>query len=186
MEDGRYTRRHDAVLKEIVERIEQSQGSDTSFKLWADLPGFDSHSKYPSKIPSELREKYRPDILIQRTRAGKKELIIIELTCPFEDDRGLVNAHQRKTDKYEDFVVSIKTADAGAFDQIRVHCVEVGSRGHIASSFEEIRPFLTVDKRGEASVEAFLRSLGRTALRGSIFVYRDRDRPFGSNSSQNL
>ena len=136
---------------------------------------------YPSKIPSELREKYRPDILIQRSSGKKKELIIIELTCPFEDDKGLANAHQRKAEKYEDLAVGIAKADPEAYDEIRVHCVEVGSRGHIASSFEEIRPLLTVDKQGEASsVEAYLRALGRTALRESILIYRDRDRLFAS------
>ena len=88
---------------------------------------------------------------------------------------GLQKAHERKTKKYEEFIERIK-AKTEVFDEISLHCVEVGSRGHIATSLNEIRAYLVVTKKGSPTVEAFLRSLGRTALRGSIFIFKDRNR----------
>ena len=146
-------------------------------KIWADLEGRDLPHLYPKHVPKELRDMYRPDIMISRTKEGKRTLTLVELTCPFEDQRGLEKAHERKTKKYEEFVRRIKQK-TDTYDEIELHCIEVGARGHIATSIQSIRHLLAVNKKGATKTDAFLRALGRTALKGSILIYKDRNKLF--------
>ena len=146
-------------------------------RLWADLEGFDALSKYPKHVPGDLRQQFRPDIMITKKSKGTRTLTIIELTCPFEEQKGLERAHERKTKKYEDFIEQIKKK-TDKYSEINLHCVEVGARGHIATSLESIRHLLAVTKKGAPKTEAFLRTLGRSALKGSILIYRDRNKLF--------
>ena len=41
----------------------------------------------------DLRERYRPDIIIVKKTDGKRILTFVELTCPYEDNLGLEKAH---------------------------------------------------------------------------------------------
>ena len=146
-------------------------------RIWADLDGYNSPNNYPRHIPKDLRERYRPDIIIVKKTDGKRILTFVELTCPYEDNLGLEKAHERKKKKYLEFIRQIKLKTE-AFHEINLHCVEVGARGHLATSLHGINHLIALVKKGVPNTETFLRTLGRASLKGSILIYRDRNKLF--------
>ena len=84
----------------------------------------------------------RPDIQIWHPNGS---LDIIELTIPFE--RNLSETHQRKMDKYSPHVAALTLAHATVrpLSDVRLTCIEFGSRGYIASSVLEIKRHLALD-----------------------------------------
>ena len=78
----RYEWRHNSIIKTIMNNLKTFRSED--FKIYADINGFEStNALFKSSRPSEpSAEMYRQraDIAI----LGKRRIIIIELTCPFE------------------------------------------------------------------------------------------------------
>ena len=170
--EGRYTTRHDAVLRAIADRIALANNEKGPiFKLWADLAGYNQPEKYPSGITDDLKSGYRPDIMITIREGNKEKLVIIELTCPFED--AIERSHQRKVDKYTSLKNAILTKNY--YSSVDLHCIEVGSRGFIANTLKEISPYLTVSKRGQPTTKSFMVGLGKISLRHSRRIYLSRD-----------
>ena len=179
LDSGRYTKRHDDVLRVIAERLKTAlaadkKGSDDS-SLWVDLEGLNGAECYPEHIGEDLREQYRPDIMMVKAIGSEaKKLIMIELSCPFETVDNLKNAHQRKSSKYERFVDAVRAGRRYA--EVELHCIEVGSRGYIANTFQEIHPYLNCG-RGHPKITVFRRRVGRASLMASLRIFRNRDKP---------
>lgn len=171
LREGRYTQRHDAVLKAIADRIALANGGNKDSILWADLEGYRQPDKFPDGFTDEDRNGYRPDIMITIREGSAKRLVIIELTCPFEEN--LRASHSNKVEKYTRLKDTLMTRNC--YSSIDLHCVEVGSRGFIANTLKEITPYITVTKRGHPKVKSFLMGLGHISLRHSRRIYRKRN-----------
>ena len=84
---GRYSIRHDGVLKVIVDFLQCHMAA--GFQITADLPG--QQYTFPQDIvPTDLR----PDIVMWSTSA----IYLVELTVPFETN--IVGAAERKAHRY--------------------------------------------------------------------------------------
>lgn len=119
-----------------------------------------------------FRDQYRPDIMITKKKALKEELIIIELTCPFESKQNLESSHKRKVDKYTPLVEALKSGQK--YSQVHLHCIEVGSRGYAANTCREIYQYLQCG-RGHPRVNVFMRRVGKQCLQKSLEIFRRRD-----------
>ena len=75
LNDGRYTWRHDSVLRSIVSKLRVTLGKDVH--VFADLDGYRAHDSPPATMPPSLiTTSARPDIAIFYNQS----IIIIELT----------------------------------------------------------------------------------------------------------
>jgi hypothetical protein len=173
LDKGRYTVRHDAVLRAIADRIKLAYRGNEDINVWMDKDG-----KYTSDkarlLPQGLQDKAelrRPDIIIEEEW---KRLIFIELTCPYDTLKNLEAAHKRKTDKYQSLVDKIKREHSYQYETVELHCVEVGSRGYIANTLKEIIPHITCG-RGHPSTKDFLKGLGKISLIESMRIYDSRN-----------
>lgn len=93
-------------------------------------------SRSPDGFTDDDRNGYRPDIMITIREGSAKRLVIIELTCPFEEN--LRASHSNKVEKYTRLKDTLMTRNC--YSSIDLHCVEVGSRGFIANTLKEITP----------------------------------------------
>ena len=122
LEQGRYTYRHNSVLKYIIS-VARSALVSTDSSIYHDIPGeagFTGGTTIPTVCsPTNLI----PDLVIYWKNF--KKIIILELTVPFE--HGIDKAHQYKANKYCPLVSDIKSND---FD-VTFIAFEVGSRGFI-------------------------------------------------------
>jgi hypothetical protein len=161
---GRYTDRHNAVLKLIVEQI-KSGLPDTI--VWCDLEGYSDTQCHPAWRP--LLANARPDIVIWHS---DDKMSLVELTCPFElfnEKHSCEAASERKRRKYAPFIDAVEqTANV----KIQLFCVEVGSRGYVASSMLTIKHLLGLPKK---QLRHFLVQLGRTAFLQSLNILKLRD-----------
>lgn len=166
---GRYTVRHDAVLTAITERLILANQNDTGFYIWADLPDHRDKQK-PHGYVNETA--MQPDILMVVCKDGNEHLVIIELTCPFESRDGPGRANWRKMFKYSTIrEMNIRSQN---FASVSLHCIEVGSRGFIATTLNEISPYLQCG-RGHPTVRSFLSRLGGICLKQSMRIYERRN-----------
>ena len=114
----RYTWRHNNVLKVIHTAISTGNGN---LRVYCDLEG---QMIAGGTIPPDiLVTNQRPDIVIKWN--DPKELLLIELTVPFECN--IQDAHKRKIDRYESLVQDLNETD---YDVTYVS-IEVGQRGLI-------------------------------------------------------
>ena len=92
---------------------------------WLLLADIDRQLKFPSHI---CDTNLRPDIVLYSN--SRRILIIIELTCPCEQN--MVSANVFKTTKYSDLVARCKKAGWEVF----FFAVEVGARGYAGVSLK--------------------------------------------------
>ena len=109
-QQGRYTWRHDAVLKYLASNIQSLLSA--SDKLFVDLPGYDS--------PADLFIGIRPDIVVIHNNKASA----LELTCCYE--RNLVGSKAYKVDKYSDIKTKFKLPMP-----IQLYTVEITSLGFL-------------------------------------------------------
>lgn len=171
----RYNIRHDAVLRLIYDRLVLANKEREDVAVWVDLDGLDDARHFPPYIPTELADGYRPDILLTFREEGREKLVMIELTCPFEDMQNLQYAQSRKKQKYLTFKDAINATQAGRDVDIEVHCIEVGSRGFIANTIQSIYPYIQCSRR-EPSLKTFLESLSRESIQTSMKIFEMKDR----------
>ena len=115
LNQGRYTWRHDNILKYIVNSVEKS-----NFTVFSDLPGHQA-SNGGSLPPSMIVTNLKPDIVV--VDETNKKVVIYELTVPFENN--IHTQHKYKSDKYAHFQTYIKSYDNKAV------AFEVGSDDNI-------------------------------------------------------
>lgn len=163
----------------IVDRIriacekEKKENPMHNYTLWADVKGLDPAGSFPEHISEAFRAQYRPDIMLVKSRnEARKKLVFIELTCPFESVSNLEAAHRRKMSKYTPFVDALRAE--GKYAEVELHCIEVGSRGYLANTFQEIHQYLDCG-RGHPRIDIFRRRVGKTALMASLRIFRDKD-----------
>lgn len=97
LDQGSLTWRHDSVLIHIVKQLNHRYGSDPNVKIYADIS---EHKVAGGTIPPHLlTTSARPDLVIADEE--KKELSIYELTCPFDAQKNIAAARQRKLARYQ-------------------------------------------------------------------------------------
>ena len=126
----------------------------------ADLPG---RREYPTSIKNTGR---RPDIVVHSIE--KQELIMIELTVPYETR--IEEQHLFKSEKYNDLVKQLRQ-EAGV--RAKVIAVEVGARGFVATSAYDLCKQLGI--KGQARARA-LKSLSETAEKASCWLWSMRNK----------
>ena len=98
LDQGRYTWRHDSILKKILQGIIPLLCSDS--KLYADIDQWRAEDTPPSTIPPNILSTLsRPDIVIVHSRS--KQIHLLELTIPTNSQKGLDQARERKLNKPE-------------------------------------------------------------------------------------
>ena len=194
---GRYTWRHNRVLQELATTISTAKGQpglpDTEAlvfttagktKSWlgtptkvnfqnkylldgcddwvvsADLPGWED---YPRIIKET---KLRPDIVIHS--ASTKQIIMVELTVPYESRMEEANTYKRA--KYSDLTRELEKSGYSA----RVMPVEIGARGFVGASAYDLLSKLSIcgNKRRRA-----LKTLAETAENSSRWIWSRRNDP---------
>ena len=122
---GRYTTRHDEVLKIIHDFIGNHLPS--GFQMTVDLPGH--VYSFPQTIA--LTDQ-RPDIVLW----SPTSIVLIELTVPFETN--ISGAVERKMDRYRELRESCSRSHHAS-----IVTLEVGSRGFLATdSFQQLYKIL--------------------------------------------
>ena len=166
---GRYTWRHDSILKYIVHLV-QSSSKNPNVKVFADIENMTtSGCTIP---PNILPTSQRPDMFLYDEVA--KTAMIAELTVPFETNTQ--KAHERKHNKYSSLVTDLDRAGIKA----SLVCFEVGSRGVITKvNVSRIRSLAKFTKTKIS--KKILRDISKLALLGSYSIWNSREQPVWDN-----
>ena len=114
---GRFTWRHNTVLKPIADYLRSRLPSST-FVYVDDLPDY----KYDQPFLQTIHEStLRPDIVLVEKKS--KTFVMIELSCP--DDE---NMNQRRKAKQEKYAILVQNATANLWST-QLHTIEVSTRG---------------------------------------------------------
>lgn len=155
LNQGRYTWRHNQVLSIIKDFIQEHLLD--GYVIECDLPG-----NVYRFIRDNSASLLRPDIVI--FNRSNKKMFMCELTIPFEE--GIENAHERKTEKYEELVGSLQ------YD-VSFEAIEVGSRGMLSwFSFSFIDCVSSTNKK---RLTELLKVICRTAICCSYAIWAKRD-----------
>ena len=160
-EQGRYTARHDAIIKYWL-----TSNTNTNIALYADIDGFrTSGGTIPTSV---LVTPQRPDLVIQ----NNNELTLIELTVSWDTKEGIEAARQRKEVRYAPLLSDLQEAGTKA----NLITIEIGARGFISkvnkSSITHLAHILKISK-----IKEFTAMSSRLALSGSRAVYNARNSP---------
>ena len=163
LDQGRYTYRHNSVLKYIISVARLGLVNNTESSIHHDIPGetgFSGGTTIPTVcLPTNLI----PDLVIYWKDI--KKLLIFELTVPFE--HGIDKAHQSKTNKYAPLVSDIQDND---FD-VTFIAFEVGSRGFISQdNCQRLKSFLSC-VGASVSFKEFRDRISKLAIISSFVIY---------------
>ena len=186
---GRYTWRHNQVLRVLADAIEHARKSSRTAPQRKTLPFVRAGEKIEKKessgggwlaeagdwkmvadiggkavFPKEITEtSLRPDMVVWTLR--RRRLIIIELTVPWEDH--LQEANERKREKYQD--LAMECEEKGW--KVELWPVEVGCRGFVGRSTWSLMRMLGIvgEKRRKTCEKA-----GEEAERASLWIWRMR------------
>ena len=123
LDQGRYTWRHNSVLRKIMDALKNIK--DHSWKIYCDLS--DATKTAGTTIPPEiLPTQQRPDLVL--INESSNSIVIIELSIPFEAN--IRKAHEYKENRYASLVSDLQER---GYDT-NLFCIEVGSRGLISRS----------------------------------------------------
>ena len=157
--EGRYTWRHNAVLRYLISVIQP--GLSSHHTVYADLPD--------QRSPSELYTDILPDLTIVRGAHA----YILELTCCYETN--FLASKGNKLKKYTDPSRSAKERLV-----FHVSTLEVSSLGFVCAS--GLRKFLA-DIGAPPLEAAAVRRMGELALRASFFVFCNRHKAWPATVS---
>ena len=119
LEQGRFTWRHDSVLKTIVSFTNNHLRN--GFSLFSDLSGF--QAPHGGVIPPHLIvTPLRPDVFV--VNEDTRVIVILELTCPWE--RNIDRDHVYKEEKYAPLVADLSREFA-----VSPFSIEISARGMI-------------------------------------------------------
>lgn len=166
LNDGRYTWRHNSVLKVIYDKCKLSPlYSSDSIRIYADLPGCDLNG---STLPPDiLVTSFRPDITI----ISPERVIIVELTVPFE--MNAATQHQYKVGKYSPIADDIIRGGKDC----SLLCLEIGSRGCVDTSSRQTLTTLLKKLNLPLSEHKnnLIKSVSTTALMSSFYLFKRKD-----------
>ena len=126
LEQGRYTWRHDSVLKSILLGLHPLLAPGCS--LFANLDHWRAEDNPPATIPPHtLSSSLRPDMVTVWTE--EKKIHLLELTVPTNSPTGISQARSRKQNK-PDYLFLV--SDLGGMGwSTQYDTVEIGSIGHL-------------------------------------------------------
>ena len=152
---GRYSIRHDGVLKVIVDFLQHHMTA--GFQITADLPG--QQYTFPQDIaPMDLR----PDIVMWSTSV----IYLVELTVPFETN--IVGAAERKAHRYQELASA-----CGHSHHTSIITLEVGSRGFLSiTGFQQLYQLVQAKATDRA---AFERDIIRHVVSSSYDIWCKRN-----------
>ena len=166
LNQGRYTWRHDSVLKTLCTFI--SGKLKVGFNLFADVNG--RHVGNGGTLPPDvIVTSQRPDIVVLSHE--ERRVLIFELTCPF--DTNVVSAHDFKMGKYAPLVNDL-TSEGFLVD---LFCVEVSVRGQISKANRaRLKSFLlkTTGLRRGVCTELICK-MSKSALLSSFSIFCARN-----------
>ena len=195
LSQGRYTWRHNQVLKPIAEAISKrisragrvrnntraiafvKAGGQPKASLkppagilataqdWQLSVDLENQSRFPQHI---VRSTLRPDIVL--VSESTKNIVIMELTVPWEDRLG--EAHERKRTKYEQLIIDCRAQGWKA----KCMPIEVGSRGFVGHSLHKALSALGITgvERSRA-----IKNTTEAAEKASRWLWIQRGEPWG-------
>ena len=155
LNEGRFTWRHDSVLKLIASTLQSVQHCD----LYADLPGYVS----PSVVTGD---KLRPDLLIT---LENKCIYVLELTIGFESN--LVNNEKRKRQKYQHLINELHKS----YVKVKFVNLSISSLGVFSQSSNEFTEMLKVLKLAEHK-RYIVRKIINTCIRSTYYIFCRRNK----------
>ena len=167
LEQGRYTWRHNSVLKSIIDNIHPLL--DPSFKLFSDLPGLEA-PQGGTIPPHVLVTNFKPDLfLISETKACA---VIFELTCPW--DSNIQRSHEFKEEKYAPLV-----ADLSRHLTVFHFSVEVSVRGQITKQNQcRLKTLIfRCCRNSRGLVKRVVQNASRASLLASFSIFSARREP---------
>ena len=158
LNQGRYTFRHNRVLKEITNNIDTNL-----YTFYSDLEG---QTIEGGTIPPDvLVTAEKPDIVILHRLI--KHLVVIELTCPWEEN--LEDARQRKSNKYAPLIADIEQKGFS----VEYFPLEVGARGIInkanKETIKDISLYTTINTKN------LIKALSKEAVTASYYIFLSRN-----------
>ena len=171
LEQGRFTWRHDSVLKSIVSFA--SAQLRNGFTLYSDLHGF--QAPHGGVIPPNiLVTTLRPDVFIVNEDA--RIAVLFELTCPWE--RNIERDHTYKQEKYSPLV-----ADLSHEYQVFQFSVEVSARGFISKENKaRIKAFtLKCCDARNVEIRNLINMCSKAAILTSFSIFSARNEPSWSS-----
>ena len=187
---GRYRWRHDKVLRVMADIFEQARRRPRPLKPQAPTVQFVRAGEHASSakrartnilqgaqgwemsadlgkklvFPPVVQTTLRPDIVIWSEQA--KKIILVELTVPWEE--GCEEAHERKSQKYQDLIMECREKGWQAW----LFPVEVGCRGFPAQSAWSVLTKLGISGKERKSA---VRRIGEAAERASCWLWFKRE-----------
>ena len=161
LKQGRYTWRHDNILRYICESLNSDR-----YSVYSDLEGFSAGNG--GTIPVSLTvTNMKPDLVIIDDH--KKTVYIFELTVPFESN--IKSRNHYKTEKYAFLIQDIKS------HQVSVTAFEVGVRGFLTSdnmiSLKTINSFC----KKNTKFKTFADNISAISINSSYYIYTHRKEP---------
>ena len=175
LDQGRYTWRHNAVLRIILDNF--SDLSDPAWKVYCYLLGTTKIAG--TTIPPDIiPTKQRPDLVF--VNDSSKTIVIFELTVPFEQN--IEAAHVKKSNKYSGLTSDLQEQGYDA----KLICFEVGSRGMISHTnkcrLQSIFPTL-FSKPMKRAASKLLKSISKRAISCSYSIFYSKyDHEWSTNS----
>ena len=166
LNQGRFTWRHDSVLKCLVHGIKTFLSKDE--KLYADLPGLRACDNPSATVPQNIvATSARPDMVI----VSGGDVKLVELTVPYNSPEALRNARQRKESK-ENYQLLLSELDRLGY-RASLTTLEVGALGHsLPWTHAELRRLLPcVEKR---KIRQLFDKAGRISITCSHAIFRGR------------
>ncbi|NCF47118.1 MAG: hypothetical protein GWP24_06070 [Alphaproteobacteria bacterium] len=166
LDQGRYTWRHNSVLRTIIDMIRPSLGPDCV--LFSDLAGLQGPNG--GTIPPDvLVTNLKPDIFIRDIASSR--VCIFELTCPW--DANISNAHNYKQEKYAPLV-----ADLARHHVVSHYSIEISVRGQVSKENKSrlkhfSRQFCTNSQIGKDVIKC----ASKASLLASFSLFSARNEP---------
>ena len=167
LEQGRFTWRHNSVLRTIVDLL--SPSLKNGFELYADLDGFNAGNG--GTIPPDvLVTNQRPDLFLINRQL--RRVFLFELTVPW--DSNVETSHDLKVRKYAPLVNDLSNQFT-----VEVFCFEVSVRGQLSKiNKARLKSFLwqvTGQKRSLAV--KLITNVSKAALLSSFSIFSARNEP---------
>ena len=167
----RYTWRHNSVIKTLCNHLPEKVTH--GFRLYADIKGCDNpatlfrpqQQNITATGPQEhsLLHRARPDVVIEI----RDEIIVIELTCPFELNAR--KSREYKETRYKEIQGELLTPKS----RFSLILLEVTSLGFVTENVKLFRNFL---KTIEINETYAIGKMQEVAIRSSYYIYCRRNK----------
>ena len=161
LDEGRFTYRHNNIIKEIIPHLEKQR-----FNIYSDIEGF-STSAGGTIPPNILVTSQKPDLVI--VNKNEKAISLIELTVPWESR--LEESRRLKTERYSSLISDIKLKGYKT-DFIPL---EVGVRGILNRENQESIRKISKLCNERTSSKSLHKSISKSAVSASYFIFLSRD-----------